>query len=483
MSNQSIIEHRGNYYYVEFREDYLILSLNCKYRKPDTEKSKSKGSPYCKALILAILEGWTNEKRDNKKSLAVFMTYPQWIDSLFGMFGRNVVIDSIDELLGEGLITREPYKMFGKDTWQYYLCYQEVNKRLKELPEREPHERLPKVSWSHPSEDAVTNKRDDLPFTNKRVAVTNKRQTRLQVTDDPFTSNHNIESTNNHNIETDIEESIPEQSQTPNSSPNGDMLSLFEEMRKRLDTLEAENQSLRAELSTKQVELPTGNTQDNQAGIQAKEQTSEHPIASETTQLEQSALFTIERPKQPQMPPVNMSWSAEKMVQITEAKRICRNKPGAYFSEELPGKSKKTQRQRQLDAAKKIIDLGITEEKYIMAYDDRNDAWWNESEGSLTVEDMLGKTKKGNIRIIEVLERLESRSSGNTRTQSTNIRQFPASQPRKTANRSMDEQASIEEMTNRMLDEEVQAQQLARLHERAAAKRAAREQREMALAK
>lgn len=300
MSNQSIIEHRGNYYYVEFREDYLILCLNCKYRKPDTEKSKSKGSPYCKALILAILEGWTNEKRDNKKSLAVFMTYPQWIDSLFGMFGRNVVIDSIDELLGEGLITRENYKMFGKDTWQYYLNYQEVNKRFKELPEREPHDRFPKVTWSHPSEDAVTNKRDDLPFTNKRIAVTNKRQTRLQVTDDPFTSNHNIESTNNHNIETDIEESIPDDPQNANSSPDGAILSqeMFQTLIREVQQLRADNQSLQekvAKLSTPSSQLSTSFTQ---AQEHTTEEAGKHPIASETIQPElPSTPASSEKPK------------------------------------------------------------------------------------------------------------------------------------------------------------------------------------------
>lgn len=143
----------------------------------------------------------------------------------------------------------------------------------------------------------------------------------------------------------------------------------------------------------------------------------------------------IEKPKQPQMPPAILAWGPEKMVQITEARRFSRDKQGAYFSDEVRGngKSKLSQRQKQLEVAKKIIALGITEEQYIRAYDKRNDAWWNER-GSLTVDDMYAKTSKGNIRILEVLEALDSKSTinGNSRIfptvspQSSNVSSFRA---------------------------------------------------------
>src|SRR6266849_4255024 len=115
MSNNSIVEHRANYYFVEFREEFLIVCMNSTYKKP----GKSTASPHCKALILAILENWTNNKRGKKEDIAIFMTYPQWIDSMYGMFGRTVIIDSLDELIGDGLLFKEPYKMFGKNTYKY----------------------------------------------------------------------------------------------------------------------------------------------------------------------------------------------------------------------------------------------------------------------------------------------------------------------------------------------------------------------------
>lgn len=189
MSQQSIIEHKANMYYVEFREDYLAICLGCAYKKATKDGKKSKASPYCKALILAIMEHWTNDKRGKGENLYVFMSYSQWIESMYSMFGRTVVIDSIDELLGEKLISREPYKMFGRDTFKYLLNTKLVNERMKALPDRDPHITRPQVNGSdmgHPS----TSNLD--PSISKRVTRPLVNGTRPQVNDDPSTSNHNI---------------------------------------------------------------------------------------------------------------------------------------------------------------------------------------------------------------------------------------------------------------------------------------------------
>lgn len=180
MSNQSIIEHKANMYYVEFREDYLLLCLNCTYKKPVKDGYKCKASPYCKALILAILESWTNDKRGKGQELAIYMTYPQWIAAMYGMFGRNVVIDSLEELLGEKLVSKEAFRLHGKDTFKYLLNCKEINKRMRSLEDRSPNSTHPQVN----------------AFTNKRDAFTSKPDTHLQVNPNPFTSKHNIESTN-----------------------------------------------------------------------------------------------------------------------------------------------------------------------------------------------------------------------------------------------------------------------------------------------
>lgn len=191
MSNNSIIEHRGNYHFVALREEFIIICQNCKYKKPDTPKSKNKASIHCKALILDILENWTNTKRDKRVSLAVYMTYKQWAEYMYGMYGRNVIIDSLDELIGEGLIAREPYKMFGKDTFQYFLNYRELNNRIKSLPEKAPEQLQPQIEKD--------------PFTSKPVETATRllvnatdlqvNPTRLLVNEDAFTSNHNVDTT------------------------------------------------------------------------------------------------------------------------------------------------------------------------------------------------------------------------------------------------------------------------------------------------
>lgn len=162
MSNQSIIEHRANMYYVEFREEYLALALACTYKKPT---GKSKASPYCKALILAIAEGWTNNKR-GCKDLTFYMTYEQWGESMYGMFSRPVIIDSVSELVGEKLLSREIFRVGGKDTFRYLFNHTEVNARLKSLEAKEPNVTRQLI-------DAETGKKVDpsinLPLTSKLI--------------------------------------------------------------------------------------------------------------------------------------------------------------------------------------------------------------------------------------------------------------------------------------------------------------------------
>lgn len=224
MSNNSIIEHRANYHFVALREEYLLICQQCKYKKPDTAKSKNKASMHCKALILDVLEHWTNTKRDRRESLAIYMTYEQWSDAMYGMFGRNVIIDSLDELIGEGLIAREPYKMYGKKTFQYYLNYQDLNRRMKGLPEKAPDKLLPE-------KEAFISKRekDDTRLQVNSSAFTNKPVTRLQVNEDAFTSNHNLDTTQiqNPNSAERKKEPTPSISQSTLSS---DLQMWFEEV-------------------------------------------------------------------------------------------------------------------------------------------------------------------------------------------------------------------------------------------------------------
>lgn len=125
--------------------------------------------------------------------------------------------------------------------------------------------------------------------------------------------------------------------------------------------------------------------------------------------LEQNPLFDA-APKSPIMPLESAKWCAETVVQIVEFRRNKR------FLEDARGKNQKSQRERQLDAAKKIIDAKITREEFIKAYDARNDAWWQDNRGDLTVVDMAAKTTKGVMRTLEVLENIDSKKGVKTQS-------------------------------------------------------------------
>ncbi len=149
----------------------------------------------------------------------------------------------------------------------------------------------------------------------------------------------------------------------------------------------------------------------NTDAVEDKQASDVSRIANETTEKPDTQEKLIERPSHPQMPHADTKWCAEKMVQITEVLRYCDGKQGAYFLAQARGAKGKSQRQRQLDAAKKIFAQNVTEEQYVRAYTDRNDEWWNDTKGSLTVEAMAANNKDSVMRILAILEKLESRGS------------------------------------------------------------------------
>src|SRR5580765_1914873 len=124
MGNASIIEHKANMFYNELREDFILLCLQC--QRPREQKSYA--SPHCKAFILAIMERWTNSKRDAQVDLGVSMSLPQWAKSLYGFFSKNVIIDSLKELVEDNILSRQEIKnpRGGRPNYLYYLQYQEI---------------------------------------------------------------------------------------------------------------------------------------------------------------------------------------------------------------------------------------------------------------------------------------------------------------------------------------------------------------------
>jgi hypothetical protein len=105
-------------YYLPMRQDFIAICEKCE------KDEKSHASAYCMALILAVMEKWTNEKISNKKdSLWVTMTYPQWVDEIYGAFKRSTIIDSLQVLVNSHLLQREAFRPAGggKDQYRYLL--------------------------------------------------------------------------------------------------------------------------------------------------------------------------------------------------------------------------------------------------------------------------------------------------------------------------------------------------------------------------
>jgi len=428
MSNNSIIEHKGNYYYIEFREEYLIICLNCSYKKPVKDDQKCKASPYCKALILAILEQWTNDKRGKGQDLAVYMTYPQWIDAMYGMFGRTAVIDSLEELVGEGLIARVPYRLHGKDTYKYLLNHVEVNKRIRGLDERDPNITRPQVNAS----------------TNKSEASTSKRVTRPQVNADPSTSGHNIESTNKHNLDSSQQQE-KERVAVANAMPlshDEDAFSSGDKERQRTLSEKDESTEETSEVN-RSTNPPSPLVEEivnpDEAVSENKAETQERATSSAVIETQGNALNTVmkqtepniriapevqqkeeqveeqpapnkkrtTKPKPehpvgpPELPPADVRFTPEVAVQIIEAKK------GRRYSE--------TTRAQELTAAKKVLgmeyeDEGITRERFEVAVDDML-SWpfWKQHTNAKPMIKTLLKDDK----IINILDDLKRKPNKN----------------------------------------------------------------------
>lgn len=124
MSNHSVIEHRANYHYVKLEEDYILIC------------SQGKQYPHCKAMILTVLEHWMNDKKAKGQDEYIYMTYPQWVEAMYGLFRRNHIIACLAELEQEKLIIKRPYRYQGKDSYAYILNVQVVQDQLKALTER-----------------------------------------------------------------------------------------------------------------------------------------------------------------------------------------------------------------------------------------------------------------------------------------------------------------------------------------------------------
>ena len=136
MSNHSVIEHRANYHFFKMEEDYVQICQG------------GKQYPQCKAAILGILEHWINDKKAKGQDEYVYMTYPEWIDAMYGLFRRTTIIACLTELEDEQFILRRSVRRHGKDTYEYTLNTKVVQERLKQLSERTEKNTRPNLNAS-----------------------------------------------------------------------------------------------------------------------------------------------------------------------------------------------------------------------------------------------------------------------------------------------------------------------------------------------
>jgi hypothetical protein len=151
-----------------------------------------------------------------------------------------------------------------------------------------------------------------------------------------------------------------------------------------------------------ETNLATSGTQEQRQSSTPKSPSGKTPISSIEGQPQ----------GKPEMPGDDVPWGPEKMVRLTECLRFCRGEQGVFFSTVSTGFSQKSQRDRQLVAAKKILASlpTLTQDEYVLAYSEQNNEWWNREKGSLTVEDMAANTPRKVMRTIELLEKVRSRS-------------------------------------------------------------------------
>lgn len=124
--DKSVLPLTTGTYYLPLRQDFIALCETCK------KDEKSHASPYCMALILSVMEKWTNEKKKAQVNLYVTMTYAQWESEIYGTFKRNTIIDSLQVLVNNNFLYREAFKRVGggKDQYKYLLNIEIIKNKL-----------------------------------------------------------------------------------------------------------------------------------------------------------------------------------------------------------------------------------------------------------------------------------------------------------------------------------------------------------------
>jgi hypothetical protein len=203
--NHTMIPPVPGTFFVALRQDLVLLCVQqCTHRKDN-----SKASPYCKALILSILDHWTYDNLSKKKNADIHITTNQWEALMYGMFKRKAIMDSLYELCKEGWIERTGFKAGsgGREQYRYTLKHETIIEALARCK----------------NEPCTTEDGSQSHHEGVQMNLDSSQSHRAKGKNEPsssvarFTSEHLIEE--KKIIETPIEEKIEEGTSLPSDTP------------------------------------------------------------------------------------------------------------------------------------------------------------------------------------------------------------------------------------------------------------------------
>jgi hypothetical protein len=169
------------------------------------------------ALLLAILEHWNDSKRGKGRSQWVKMSFQQFADGMYGLFARCTIQDSLEILIGEGLVSRQSYRYADNNQYEYRFNYQLVNERLAVLPPRNQEDMAPTGDYQEVEEGGLSSK--EIRVTSNERRGSSKE---IRVTSNEMLHRFNTDT----NTDTTQRESPPVAAESPvAASPPGSSLS------------------------------------------------------------------------------------------------------------------------------------------------------------------------------------------------------------------------------------------------------------------
>lgn len=181
MGNNSILVSKPNYFYQTTADEHLLICKTIQH-----QKAKSRANFFCMSKLLSTIAYWTDKRRDpdnESKDLGVFFTLDQWRILLREEHCKQAIIDSLDALVQANFLTlRKEFRPGGgKPHNIYYLQADTVNKKILALPDIDPFDIFPKVTYATNSKVTNGTTEAQSKVTNGTIKVTNGTTAKSQM--------------------------------------------------------------------------------------------------------------------------------------------------------------------------------------------------------------------------------------------------------------------------------------------------------------